>query len=112
MGTEQIAADHGDAVPADAGTVWVVGDVEVTRKATEDFFCGLDLVVAGHRTIAAAPPYVMRAEPTSCTADDVAVGASYRYLAIYRVPIRYAGEIYGLALRADVGARPVIRPPP
>lgn len=116
--TERIenADDPEDPAVAEAGTIFVLAEVEVVQLAEDDlFFCQAELAVSGVRRIADSAPYNIddKKLPTSCDKDEFGINEPYRFLAIFRVPTRFADEIYGIAVYyTDYGAPyQVIRPP-
>lgn len=100
---------------AEAGTIFVVAEVEVLRQAEDDlFYCKTDLAVAGIRRIETSSPYLSdTALPTRCESDKINVGQPYRFLAVFTVPKQFADQIYGIAVQYTDYGEPfqVIRPP-
>ncbi|WP_152365143.1 hypothetical protein [Microlunatus speluncae] len=117
--TERInnPAEPDEPYIADAGTVYVVAEVEVLRVAENDvFYCQAELAVEGTRRIASGGGSIYldgTKLPTSCPSDELKVGHPFRFLAIFVVPTEFADQIYGIAVQyTDYGAPfQVIRPP-
>lgn len=107
--------DPEDPEVAEAGTVFVVAEVEVVQLAVDDrFFCKTALVVAGPRQIEETSVYLDGTKlPTNCEADELKVGEPKRFLSIFTVPRQFADEIYGVGVQySDYGAPyQVVRPP-
>lgn len=116
--TERInnPGDPEDPNIADAGTVYVLAEVEVLRVAEDDlFFCTADLAVEGNRRISSGGGvYIDGGKlPTACSSDEIKVGHPYRFLAIFTVPAQFADQVYGVAVYYTEYGAPwqVVRPP-
>jgi len=112
--SDRLANSRGDEPQvADAGATFVVAQVEVLRQREDGVFtCGVDLLGAGGRVWSSTTAEVPRAAP-SCSADAVALGAPFRYEAVFLVPERDVDRLVGVALTDRSGPQrsAVLRPP-
>ena len=112
--SDRLADSQGDEPQvADAGATFVVARVEVLRQREDELFtCGVDLLGAGGRVWSSTTAEVRRAAP-SCSADAVALGAPFRYEAVFLVPEKDADRLVGVALTDRSGPQrsSVLRPP-
>ncbi len=105
--------DGGEPQIADAGTTFVVAQVElVQRRPNELFLCTVNLLGPDRRVWESSYPDVSR--PSAACSEDLAVpGRAFRYETVFVVPDIDADALVGVVLLDNSsGARTqVLRPP-
>lgn len=103
--------DGDEEHPAAANAIWIVVDAEVQiPHPVEVLGCGtIPLVAVGDRTWEASNSFYSRdGIPVGCTSDEVPVGRPYRFQQFYEVPVKYADQVYGIAVEDVTNGDPAI----
>ena len=114
--TTRLAASSGEPGYADAGSTFVVAQLERTPVTVSDFaFCTTALLGPGGR-VWEPGGYglgVPSRDTPSCDLEDREVGRTYRFEVVYVVPSAFVDEVVGVALPdgTTAGRTPVLRPP-
>lgn len=114
--TTRLAASAGEDGYAEAGSTFVVAQLERTPVTATDFaFCTTALLGPGGR-VWGPGGYglgVPSRDTPSCGSEDTVVGRTYRFEVIYVVPTGLLDDVVGVALPDGTTARrtPVLRPP-
>ena len=111
--SETIGTTEGEPEIALANSTFVFAEIELVASVKEDYYlCSLQLVGPDKRTWGPYGYYSERALPNLCNSDDVKLGEPYLYEAIYQVPTRYVGNLYGLAIEPYTGEPQMVISPP
>lgn len=109
------AADGGDPQIADAGTTFVVAELELTQRRSVDIVvCTADLLGADQRLWEPEVLGVRVQRPEStCRSDAAALDQPRRFDEIYVVPTAFVDGLVGVALtdHSNADRTQVLRPP-
>ncbi len=102
--------DRSETAPS--GAVWVVAQLDVTRRAEAEFFnCELVLVGTDGRSWEPEPPLAVSRELENCPPDEVPLGQTSRIETIFQIPEVDADRIAGVAVpQNSTGRDPALTP--
>jgi hypothetical protein len=93
--------------------VWLVADIEVTRRSDpEYFYCSFEVLGPDRRTWEDDSLGVSREVGSSCNKDSAPIGRTIQVQVVFQIPVRYVDQLAGVAV-VDAGsraARPVLVP--
>jgi hypothetical protein len=105
----------GDRVAPAPNIVWLVADIEVTRRSDPDYFyCSFEVLGPDRRTWEDDSLGVSREIENSCDKDSAPIGHTVAVEAVFQIPERYVDQLAGVGV-IDDGSRtpePVMVPAP
>jgi len=88
-----------DVVAPAANTVWLVADIEVTRRSDpEYFYCSFAVLGPERRTWEDDDLGVSRELDSSCNKESAPIGQAIRVEAVFQIPVRYVDQLAGVVV--------------
>lgn len=104
----------GEVVAPAPNTVWLVADIEVTRRSDpENFYCSFEILGPDRRTWEDDSLAASREISSFCDKESAPIGRTIQVEAVFEIPMRYVDQLAGVAV-VDSGtrtARQVLVPP-